>query len=386
MWILDDERIVTAFPQRWQQPKNDPLNLLNAIMDDINSKTREPVRSVYDLSMAITERCSSILDDRASNLDRYQFFKMFESSIGIANDREANLFIEFNNASMQASSWLERSRKTTSSTYEDSSAELESAAAVDKLLYIGQETSLLTETKDIRDELNMMSNLFNDQMRVIPAVQEALCEIFKDQKRSTHEVRRRFGNEMRRIETRIKDLERMDKQTARIYSSILDMLDLKQKHAANTNVFEARFAREQAEGSARQNQILMVFTIVTIVFLPLSFIAAFFTINIQEFQSVDGTNPLTLKYVSKWVFGVGFAVAIPMVILALNLGRIVRFFAKVRMLMTGMRKYKAKEWDDVKGVELDLLSLGSGPINQSMAGSRDGSFRIRQSWDIESGR
>jgi hypothetical protein len=50
------------------------------------------------------------------------------------------------------------------------------------------------------------------------------------------------------------------------------LLDLKQKHA---NAFEARFARDQANLTSRQGQTIMVFTIVTIAFLPISFIAQY---------------------------------------------------------------------------------------------------------------
>lgn len=48
----------------------------------------------------------------------------------------------------------------------------------------------------------------------------------------------------------------------------------------------------------------MVFTIVTIIFLPMSFIAAFFAINFEDWG--DG---LTIGYVSKYMFGIGLAIS-----------------------------------------------------------------------------
>ncbi|KAL2192757.1 hypothetical protein P885DRAFT_46914 [Corynascus similis CBS 632.67] len=65
-----------------------------------------------------------------------------------------------------------------------------------------------------------------------------------------------------------------------------NLLDLKQKHA---NGWEARFAREGSEESQRQGNIILVFTLVTVVFLPLSFITSFFALNIDIFP----TNPRT---------------------------------------------------------------------------------------------
>lgn len=48
----------------------------------------------------------------------------------------------------------------------------------------------------------------------------------------------------------------------------------------------------------------MVFTIVTIIFLPISFIAAFFAINFQ-----DWGDRLTIGYVSKYMFPIGLAIS-----------------------------------------------------------------------------
>jgi hypothetical protein len=74
--------IVTSFPQRWGQPKDDPLNVLDGVIEDLNSKTRPPVKSVYDLAMLITGRCSGVFDRHRLGDEDYQFLDMFESSIG----------------------------------------------------------------------------------------------------------------------------------------------------------------------------------------------------------------------------------------------------------------------------------------------------------------
>ncbi|KAE8375482.1 hypothetical protein BDV26DRAFT_267722 [Aspergillus bertholletiae] len=64
---------------------------------------------------------------------------------------------------------------------------------------------------------------------------------------------------------------------------------------------------------------MMVFTIVTTVFLPLSFIATFFTMNLEEFpHSTDGSEQLSLSYVAEYTFGIGVAISIPLILLALT--------------------------------------------------------------------
>ena len=93
------------------------------------------------------------------------------------------------------------------------------------------------------------------------------------------------------------------------------LLDLKQKHA---NAFEARFARDQAALTARQGQTIMVFTIVTIIFLPMSFIASIFSIDIREFPQQSNQTSLPIGYVAKYTFGIGLGISIPLILLAFS--------------------------------------------------------------------
>lgn len=323
MWILGPNLIVTSFPQRWNQPRNDPLNVLDGIIEDVNSKTRDPVRCVYDLAITITNRCSGAFDRHRMGDEEYQFLDMFEASIGTATDRETVLFKDFNTASAQASDWLKNHRKLSGSTWtgglntEDEVLEsrYEQPLFVDKLLDIGQETDLLAETKDIRDELNMISTVLQHQQHVLLDLQEVITEIYHGEHRSQYEVKKRFKEQQRTIDMHLKDIARMDKQAERIYASITDLLDLKQKHA---NAFEARFARDQAAGTTRQGKIIMVFTIVTVVFLPLSFITSIFSIDIAQFpRAGPDSDKISINYVAKYTFGIGFGISIPLILLAL---------------------------------------------------------------------
>jgi hypothetical protein len=232
---------------------------------------------------------------------------------------------------------------------------------VDKLLDIGQETDFLAETKDIRDELNMIAKVLEDQLQVLPDLEAAICDIYHDEQISQRDVKKRFEEQLKAIKTHIKDIDRMDKQAERIYKSITDMLDLKQKHA---NAFEARFARDQAAGTARQSQTIMVFTIVTIVFLPLSFIAAFFAINIREFpRAGDGSGSLPLGYVTKYMFGIGFAVSIPLIVIALLLEDIGEMFQSFKRKFARKRAPRAEiveafgEHSSASGTTLEMGKL-----------------------------
>lgn len=430
MWILGKNLIVTSFPQRWEQPKNDPLNVLDGIIENINSKTRDPVRSVYDLAIVITGRCSGMFDRHRMGDEEYQFLDMFESSIGTATDRETLLFKEFNAASAQASEWLkqhrrpsrfiqtlERNRQPQDEDQEDEDEEEQSQEPlfVDKLLDIGQETDLLAEAKDIRDELNMLRTVLEHQKQVLGDLQEAICEIYNNNgdHRLQQDVKKRFKEQQRTIDVHLKDIDRMDKQAERIYYSITDLLDLKQKHA---NAFEARFARDQAAGTTRQGKTIMVFTVVTVIFLPLSFIASVFTINIEEFPHV-GPGYLHLSYVAKYMFGIGFAISIPLILIALSVDEIGDGFREVIRrirrwrLRRKKRRKRVREADDTSSsqgsLEIETLwsvaRVGRRSVETEFAGSlfpvstrgtsrsaRERmnrvarmSFRVRDSEDVE---
>ncbi|CAK4034723.1 ankyrin repeat [Lecanosticta acicola] len=343
MWVLGKDLVVTAFPQRWRQPRNDALNVLEGIIEDINSKTREPVQNVYQLASTIVGRCLGTFDRHRKGDEEFAFMDMFEASIGDAMDKEASLFGEFSVASQQASEWLrthQRPNRFSRNLEADSKAHQHAAKKadqfhfdelqdhdpqfLDQLLDVGAETDLLAEIKDIRDELDIIRMVLDHQMNILPDLKDAVKDTYRDDRSLGHrsleqlrKVDKGFEEQEKTISNPLKDIDRMDKQAERIYTNIRDLLDLKQKHA---NAFEARFARDQAAGTQRQGQTIMVFTIVTVIFLPLSFIAAFFAINVDQFPHDErtGQQQMSLGYVSQYIFGIGLAISIPCIAIALS--------------------------------------------------------------------
>ncbi|KAI8624929.1 hypothetical protein F5Y19DRAFT_452367 [Xylariaceae sp. FL1651] len=347
LWIIGKDLIITCFPQRWDQPKNDPLNVLDGIIEETNAKTRPPIQSVYDLAMLITSRCSGMFDRHRLDDQNYQFLDMFENSIGVVTDRESQLFSRFNRASAQSAQWLQRHRRrrrTSRSAHlrlSDSDHEHGEEDSTDQfpdaLLDIGVETSLLAEIKDIRDELNIIMGILDAQLQTVEYLEGFVIEELRGEgsRRTTDtvvsEIRRRANEQKRGLDARQKDISRMDNQALSLYHGLTDLLDLKQKHS---NALEARFAGDQAVIAAKQGQTIMVFTIVTIVFLPLSFIASFFAINLQEWNEEE--TRLTIPFVSKYLFGIGLAISIPLVALAFTVqdisDRAAGFYARIKRI------------------------------------------------------
>ncbi|KAI0385088.1 hypothetical protein F5Y04DRAFT_205022 [Hypomontagnella monticulosa] len=328
LWIIGKDLIITCFPQRWDQPKQDPLNVLDGIIEETNAKTRPPIGSVYDLAMLITSRCSGTFDRHRFGDQEFQFLDMFEHSIGLVTDRESQLFSRFNHASAQSAKWLQYHRRrrslgrTSRLTAFGSPRQTEGGMEQfpDALLDIGVETSLLAEIKDIRDELSIIAVILDAQYNTLADLEIQITEELRGEgpattRRTTDaavaEIRKRSREQLRGLEVRQKDIVRMDQQAQSLYMNLTDLLDLKQKHS---NALEARFAGDQAVIAAKQGQTIMVFTIVTIIFLPMSFIAAFFAINLEEWS--DSGTPLTIPYVSKYMFGIGLGVSLPLIAMA----------------------------------------------------------------------
>ena len=324
MWVIGKKLVVTSFPQRWRQPKKDPLNVLQSILSTVTSKNREHVQSVYDLAMIISGRCYGAYDRHGIGSEEIQFLDMFEGWIGAAMDDEIKLFKRFREDSKNASVWLreppsnrnfaQRKKKKKKAAQEarheseyktikhaDDATYTSDDDFVENLLDIGRETALLEEIKDIQDELDMLSLVFERQAQVLPSIEDALVAICKQEQWPTPVIQKfgkAFQDHQKTISHPQKDIQRMERQAGRMYNSINNLLDLKQKHA---NAIEARYAREQTYGASRQTKTLMVFTIVTVIFLPLTFIAALFTIDIDGFPHKHGVQSLSMGFVSRYV-------------------------------------------------------------------------------------
>jgi Mg2+ and Co2+ transporter CorA len=320
---------VTSFPPRWLPPLKDALDIHENILSIINSGSRERIRNVFELAMVIVGRCYGAYDRHGIGSEELQFLDIYESWIGAVMDDEVKLFELFKEDSEAASEWLRNPRNLRETKREQAKLEkgpikkkhsskrrpvrtftvLRSREEsdsnrhdfVENLLDIGLETALLKEVKDIQDELHMLLLVFQHQLQVLPSMESAMKEIWAQERWSTA-VKRRiekvFDDHRRTINYPRTDVERMEKQAHRIYKSVTDLLDLKQKHA---NAIEARYAREQTDATSRQGQTFMVFTTVTVIFLPLSFIAAFFAIDIRELPHTGDSQVLSMEFVSKSV-------------------------------------------------------------------------------------
>lgn len=145
---------------------------------------------------------------------------------GLQTNKETELFKKFNDASVAAAEWLTNQRSRGKSQFfnvstHDSITSVD-PTFVDTLLDIGEETALLAETKDIRDELNMISMVLDHQLSVLDDLTHALLEELRGQsnQQKQAEIKKRFREQSKVIEVHLKDVARMDQQAKGIYTSV----------------------------------------------------------------------------------------------------------------------------------------------------------------------
>ncbi|KAH7370046.1 hypothetical protein BKA65DRAFT_10708 [Rhexocercosporidium sp. MPI-PUGE-AT-0058] len=320
LWILDNDTVVTSFPQRWDKAGEpgdrdpDPSNasdVVESILRHVARTDRRPLENAFDLAELIASKCIGTMFEHPDIAnEKLRFSEFFEISIGNVTNEESKMFDEFTDLSERLATGDHRP--------ED----------LDELFNISKETKLIKEIKDIRDELHIISTVLADQERVlvdmdttIQAIkaskmeeQPELGEVPTDFRQTTRSYHSLVESVRRHIET----VKGLDKQAEKTYLSLNDLLDLKQKQA---NVSEARSQRQQAQETARQGQTLMLFTVITVFFLPLSFLTTFFQLDISDYVR-NGEGQLGLGYVSEITFPITAAVVTVSLFLAFRLNPI----------------------------------------------------------------
>ncbi|CVL12382.1 uncharacterized protein FPRN_03588 [Fusarium proliferatum] len=180
---------------------------------------------------------------------------------------------------------------------------------------ISPETTLLEKIRDIRDELRILSTLADDQN----AVWKQMLPSY------TANGKLRYYYLYTPADAK-HDLAGSIAEAETAHDSINLLLDLRQKQAS---IKEAEFGRIQANDSARQSNSILIFTIVTIIFLPLSFLSSLFALDVSSFPHESGD----LKYQGWWLFpilfGVTAIVSVPTIILAWKINKVSDWWNKL---------------------------------------------------------
>ncbi|KAJ3549020.1 hypothetical protein NM208_g720 [Fusarium decemcellulare] len=192
--------------------------------------------------------------------------QIFSDSVNRIARKEKQLFEEFHkscgrNGSKRTKTTRTgkagRSRKDTI----DLTADKEKSPTIhvdgDLVKVLTTASNLACDVKDIRDELNILRSIVNFQQ----TVQKDMA----DNPESTSGITAHYFWE---------DIEELENVAKRVQESVNTTL----------NLVETEIANEQSRQAARQGRIILVFTVVTILFLPLSFLSSLFALDVTSFQ------------------------------------------------------------------------------------------------------
>ncbi|KAJ5307553.1 hypothetical protein N7476_008209 [Penicillium atrosanguineum] len=316
LWIVDQKTIVTFFPNQEATTSEgkllDQTNLHSSIYNELNGDLARRFETAGDLAALIMLHAVTVLLDKTLHHD-LQVLRIFEESISILTESVTKSFKRFRNGGftngpadynltasgrpMSATERNERDRKIALRNRED--------------------LSVLLELRDIEDELATILRLLDQQDGVIKSMMKYFeikgCgKVFLD------------AAQLRIDEYRTQITE-MKENSHLTQKAVETLLDLKQKQA---NVDEAKIARWQAEATQNQSRSVMVFTIFTVIFLPLSFFTSLFGINAREWSG-ESAN-LTLAEMLE--------IAAPASIAIIVLSLLLAFSERLRQVTTTSQK------------------------------------------------
>ncbi|CAG8919162.1 unnamed protein product [Penicillium salamii] len=286
MWILDGSTIITSS----SKPPNQREDILSAgirdfVMSNQSKSSLERVKSMDTMIEVVLGVATGLFMKRIISSekrlaedrpDMKSALEVFRESIRSVANAETNLFRDFMNS-------LENEKKNPSERHHKGWID---DMPENPYHIISEEARLLDEIKDIHDELNMLRTLAESQQLVWQqAFQTKELDSF------TH-----FQfHDTCTPNMILRDIQDMITEAEMVQESINTLLDLRQKQAS---IKEAEFGRRQANDTAKQANIVLVFTLVTILFLPLSFLSSVFALNVTEFP--HGSE--SVEYQARWIF------------------------------------------------------------------------------------
>ncbi|KAJ5653203.1 hypothetical protein N7490_000206 [Penicillium lividum] len=324
IWIVDQKTIITFFPNQEATTSEGKLfeqsNLHSSIYNELNGDLARRFETAGDLAALIMLHAVTVLLDRTLHHD-LQVLRIFEESISILTESVTKSFKRFRNRGFaDRPADYDRTAEGRFMTTAQRDHRDRQAARRNR-----DDLSVLLELRDIEDELSTIIKLLDQQDAVIKSMmkyfeRDGCGKMFLDAAQL-------------RIDEYRTQLSEMKENSHLAQKAVETLLDLKQKQA---NVDEAKMARWQAEETQNQSRSLMVFTIFTVIFLPLSFFTSLFGMNAREWSGEQANLPL----------GEMFEIAAPASFAIIAVALLLAFSQKLREIVTNYHKIGSGLWSD----------------------------------------
>lgn len=272
-WVVSEDTIVTFFSNRDNSIDQDveAADLEAEIRSTLNIPVyRHRCRNSFDFAALVVYKSVTVL------LDCLDVFRVFEDWISELNNKTIESFEAF------SKECAAHRNSISPSQHQDSSIEFNR--------YI--------ELLDVADELSMLERLLLDQNHVVTNMkaefQRTECPV------SSHAIET-LEETLRKIEEYYHQINHMQEACNKMQIDYNALHDMKQKQANLEEAIAARCSQEEAE---KQSRTLMVFTVVTVLFSPLTFFTGLFSMNLREWDNNHPTTKVVAIYTSTLSFAV----------------------------------------------------------------------------------
>ncbi|KAF5581843.1 hypothetical protein FPANT_8762 [Fusarium pseudoanthophilum] len=243
LWKLDDGTILSAIPLRTN------INMADDLFQIIQQGRLHEISGADDLIKHILQETVTFPDKYLRAGLGEHILDVFESEIASEADKEATFFNNF-----------------TQNNWDSEHAN----SAID----------CTWRVKDIRDELNLIKNVFSSQLEVVQQFSTVLVK----QKAEDVDYIRNLESKLKGMIDRTTHMEEDAEKTSNSLNGI-------------SQAMLSQASLKEAEEARLMNLILLPFTIVTVIFTPLSFMTSLFAVNSDGFpHNEDGE----LRIPSDW--------------------------------------------------------------------------------------
>ncbi|KAK4163999.1 hypothetical protein QBC43DRAFT_318533 [Cladorrhinum sp. PSN259] len=344
MWILDEKTLITSFPHRYGSGlDSDVEGIHKSIRNRLDFARKHEVRSVYDLGLIVIDECSNgLFGGFSPEKNQPPVMQVFSESIGKVVSATAT--------SLQHTlHWMNKEERNYKRNLKvaNSSQLLEGP-----ITGAATEAQLQLEAQKIIHELGLMINIQTEQRSLVERFSGHVEDILDSKARSNAPgagttgssptesedsplpkaeyqlswFRQQAGILKRKLDGRINELENLKRMAEDAESKVRDLISLKQQHTSDR---QTREAAVQGIRTLGQERAVMMFTVITIIFLPLSFMSSIFGMNNIDFGSAD---VMTLKEQLRLMFPISLLMVFVFLVVAFS--GLVRYFIWLWSLFT----------------------------------------------------
>lgn len=322
LWVVHSDTLLSFFPKRESDPIEGPLyqqaDLRDSIFNEVNVDLTRQCENALDLAALAALHAVSVLLDRASHPD-LEVFRIFDEAISVLTEKLTNSLKTF-----RVEGFKDKASSATPAENKEGSIRARHKEEGRRAEQENRDnTSALLELRDLEDELLVLLQLFDRQYAVLSSMLTAYNSPALHDR--THHGRA-FINEARRLvggyKRRTLDMADRVRSTRDDYDKLLQMVQ------RQSQVDEVRLSRLHADLASAQSRSVMIFTVFTVIFLPLTFFTGLFGMNAKEWE---GEGLPTLGFIG--------AVSLPASVGLIVISLVTAFSTRVRQVLLLFREF-----------------------------------------------